>query len=128
MAEALLKQAFPNRNVHSAGLGALIGHPADPISIQLMHDAGIDITSHIARQISSVHVAQADIILVMDHDQRRFIEARFPAARGKVFRLGEDDKVDIPDPYKEGIDSFQHSLKLVRNGVFSWTEKIKKMG
>src|SRR3546814_9689935 len=29
LAEALLKQHFPDKTVHSAGLAALVGHPAD---------------------------------------------------------------------------------------------------
>ena len=51
MAEALLKQRFPNKNIDSAGVGALVGHPADPAALEIMTKQGIDITSHVAKQI-----------------------------------------------------------------------------
>ena len=33
IAEALLKNALPGRHVHSAGIGAMVGWPADPHSV-----------------------------------------------------------------------------------------------
>src|SRR5687767_1633838 len=97
MAEALLKRALPGCNVKSAGLGALTGRGADPLSIQLMEEQGIDIKCHVAQQLSQALVSEAEVILVMDTEQKRHIESTYVGARGKVFRLGEAAKVDIPD-------------------------------
>ncbi|WLI88024.1 low molecular weight protein-tyrosine-phosphatase [Massilia sp. R2A-15] len=127
MAEAMLKAALPGRTVRSAGLGALIGKPADPLSIQLMSEQGMDITAHRAQQVSPSLVAQAELILVMDLQQKRHVETQYVGARGKVFRLGEAAKVDIPDPYKEGIDSFRSALDLIDAGVKVWAEQILRM-
>ena len=92
MAEGLLQRAFPGRTVHSAGIGAMIGHPADPFSLQIMQELGIDISAHRARSLNTAMVSAADIILTMDLEQKRFIEQRYASARGKVFRLGEHAK------------------------------------
>ena len=38
MAEALLKQRFPEKNIDSAGVGALVGHGADDAAIKVMQE------------------------------------------------------------------------------------------
>jgi protein-tyrosine phosphatase len=127
MAEALLRVALPGKTVRSAGLGALIGKPADPLSVQLMAEHGVDITAHRAQQISPSLVAQAELILVMDLEQKRHVETQYMGARGKVFRLSEAAKVDIPDPYREGIESFRAAYQLIDAGVSVWAGQILRM-
>jgi protein-tyrosine phosphatase len=127
MAEAMLKRELPGRTIRSAGLGALIGKPADPLSVQLMAEQGIDIGAHRAQQISATLVAQAELILVMDTKQKKYVETQYAGSRGKVFRLGEAAKVDIPDPYREGIDSFRAAHRLIDAGVKAWVEQILRM-
>ena len=65
MAEALLKQRFPNKNVDSAGVGALVGHSADPAALEIMAKQEIDITNHVAKQIDENLAKTADIIFTM---------------------------------------------------------------
>lgn len=127
MAEGMLRAALPGKTVSSAGLGALIGKPADPLSVQLMAEQGIDISAHRAQQISSSLVVQAEIIFVMDLDQKRHVEMRYAGARGKVFRLGESFKVDIHDPYREGIESFRLAHRLIQEAATVWIDQIKRV-
>jgi protein-tyrosine phosphatase len=127
MGEAMLRAALPGKAVRSAGLGALIGKPADPLSVQLMAEQGIDITEHRARQISPAMVAQADLILVMDIEQKRHVETQYMGARGKVFRLGEAAKEDIPDPYREGIENFRIAHRMIEEGAEFWAAQILRM-
>jgi protein-tyrosine phosphatase len=127
MAEAMLGHALPGKTISSAGLGALIGKPADPFSLQLMAEQNIDIGAHRAQQISSSLVAQAELILVMDLEQKKYVEAQYSGARGKVFRLGEGQKIDIPDPYRDGIDSFRNAHRMIKDGVQFWVERIVQM-
>lgn len=127
MGEAMLRAALPGKTVRSAGLGALIGKPADPLSVQLMAEQGVDITAHRAQQISPAMVAQADLILVMDLEQKRHVETQYMGARGKVFRLGEAAKEDIPDPYREGIESFRIAHRMIEEGAEFWAAQILRM-
>ena len=127
MAEAMLRRALPGKTISSAGLGALIGHPADPLSVQIMSEHGINISSHRAQQISPRLVSQAELILVMDSEQKRHVETRYIGAHGKVFRLGEADRVDIPDPYREGMESFRAAHELIDKGVTFWINQISQM-
>jgi protein-tyrosine phosphatase len=127
MAEGLLKHALPGYEVRSAGIGALIGRPAEPFAVQLMAEQGIDISEHRAQQISGQLVAWANLILVMDLEQKKFVETHYFASRGKVFRIGEAAKADVPDPYRAAIDSFQKSLAVIEEGVKFWTAQIPRL-
>jgi len=127
MAEALMKQKLPTTIVSSAGIGALVGHSADPIAIELMQSRGLDITIHRAQQITDDLCVQNDIILVMEDSHKKYIEDNFPTTRGRVFKLGQASRVDIPDPYKQDKTAFDFSLALIEHGVNQWAEKIAKL-
>ena len=125
MAEALLQRALRGQDgitVESAGLGALVGHPASDYSIELM---GIDITGHRARQIHPDMVRDADLVLVMEAGHKRAIDDADATARGKVYRLCEWQDRDIDDPYRQPKAAFADALEDIKEGVASWVEKIR---
>lgn len=129
MAEALLQNAFiqsgkTEQSVSSAGLGALAGYQADPIARQLIAEKGLDISAHRARQLTDEMLHQADLILVMETWQKVTIEKCSPSARGKIFRLGKWDKIDINDPYQKNLSEFIKALKLIEQGVAQWMAKL----
>lgn len=117
MAEGFFAQAMPERMVCSAGLHAMVGHAADGCAIELMHERGIDLSGHRARQLASWMVREADLIVTMDSEQRRYIENVFPTARGKVRRLLEGPGAEVPDPYRHGRRAFLHSRDLIEEGI-----------
>ena len=128
MAEALLKSALRGQDgitVESAGLGALLGHPADDYAIELMDELGEDIRAHRARQIHPDMVKAADLVLVMETGHKRAIDEADPTARGKVHRLGEWQDRDIRDPYRQSIHAFADALADIEDGVSSWAEKLR---
>ena len=128
MAEALLKRALRGQDeftVESAGLGALVGHPASEHSVELMAEVGEDITAHRARQIHPDMVRDADLVLVMETGHKRAIDDADPTARGKVHRLGEWQGVDIDDPYRRPRAAYEDALRDIEKGVASWAEKIR---
>lgn len=128
MAEAMLKQALPRHDISSAGLGALVGQPADPHAVALMRQQGIDITAHRARQLESWMLGAADLVLVMDTEQKRHLEQKHPLCRGKVYRLGEAEGTDIEDPYQQGAAAFAAAAMLATRGVDAWVDRIRLMG
>ena len=127
MAEGLFKQALPDTNVISAGLGALAGQPADPHAVDLMRELGIDISSHRAQQIGRSMATRADLILVMDNAQRQELQRLHPATTGRVFRMGELAKFDVPDPYREDRPAFENALRLIQRGVEAWVPRIQAL-
>jgi protein-tyrosine phosphatase len=121
MAEALLRARLaalrPWVTVASAGLAAPEGRPADPLAVALLAERGLDLTSHRARQLTPELVSAADLILVMETGQQRYLELLAPAARGRVQRLGRTGNFDIPDPYRQGRRQFEHALALIEQGI-----------
>lgn len=127
MAEALFQAALPRAQVASAGLEALVGHPADPIACELMRERGISITDHEARQLDTEMCQRADLILVMDREQRRALEERYQFAIGKVFRLCEFTDQNVLDPYRAGRDAFRRALSLIDGGAQQWAKRISRV-
>ena len=120
MAEALLKQACPDKNIFSAGIEGMVGYPADQMAIDCMHDLGVDISSHVAQRLDSAMIVMADIVLVMTSQQVRLVEERWGFAKGKVFRFCHWSDKNIPDPYQKGMSEFVIVKNLVQEGVKDW--------
>ncbi|MEJ7930614.1 low molecular weight protein-tyrosine-phosphatase [Ramlibacter sp. AN1015] len=127
MGQALLAQALPVAHVQSAGLGALVGYPADSTAMQLMAARGLDISAHRAQQITRALCLQSDLVLVMDTDQRQRVEALYPQVRGRVFRLAEPLKQDIPDPFRQSELAFREALALIDAGTTGWLRRIVRL-
>jgi len=127
MAQGLLAAALPGVQVQSAGLGALVGMPADETAVRLMQERGIDITGHRAQQVNRVLCTQADLVLVMNTEQRERLENLFPQVRGRMFRIGEHKKRDIPDPYRQGEQAFRDALALIDDGAREWLRRIQRL-
>ena len=124
MAEALLKQRFPNKNIDSAGVGALVGHSADPAALEIMAGQEIDITNHVAKQIDEGLAKKADLIFTMSDSQTKWIEERWPFCRGKTFKLGHWQDKDIADPYKHEMSAFQTAYQDIVVSLEQWADKI----
>lgn len=124
MAEALLKQRYPHKNVDSAGVGALVGHSADPAALEIMAKKGIDITNHVAKQIDEGLAKKADLIFTMSDSQTKWIEERWPFCRGKTFKLGHWQDKDIADPYKHEMSAFQTAYQDIVVSLEQWADKI----
>jgi protein-tyrosine phosphatase len=129
MAEAILQDALGDKSdisVTSAGLGALVGYPASNHSSALMEERGLDISGHRARQLTAELITAADLILVMEAGHKRAIDGQDPTARGKVFRLGEWQEIDITDPHRQPRKAFEEALVLIEQGVRAWAQVIKE--
>ena len=127
MAEALLRDGLRGKDeikVESAGLGALVGHPAADFAVELMREQDVDITSHRARQLHADMVSAADLILVMELGHKKAIDEMDQAARGKVHRLGEWRDTDIGDPYRQPKAAFAEALQDIEDGVADWVKRL----
>lgn len=127
IAEVLLQEQQPQLKVFSSGLGALVGKPADPNSVELMTDKGIDLNKHIAQQINSVLVSASDLILVMEQGHVDAVQSQFPESRGKVHLIGKwSDNQEIPDPYRKDKAAFASAASLIEAGIDAWQNKLWK--
>lgn len=124
VAAALLAATLPRVAVRSAGTHALEGHCAPALAVELMDDRGIDLRAHASSALTSAQVRGAQLILAMTRAQCRSIEQAFPFARGRVFRLGEHERVDIVDPYRRGRFTFELAIAQIEQGVQRWRDAI----
>ena len=127
MAQGLMAAALPEVQVDSAGLQALVGKPADPTARELLDARGVNIGRHRARQLELDMCQRADLILVMDREQRRAVQERYLFAAGKVFRLCEFSDEDVPDPYRMNRGVFERSLALIDSGARQWAQRISRV-
>lgn len=125
MAECLLRQALPMCEIRSAGLAPPVGAAAHPRTISLMAREGHELRGHRARELDTELVAWADLVLVMDLEQRDEVEHRFPEARGRVYRIGEFIQTDVPDPFGCSQNMFTIALGLIKKGIESWSERVR---
>jgi len=128
MAEGLLRAAAREAGrdlaVASAGLGALVGEPADATARELLAERGVDISAHRARQLDGVMLREHELILVMEDWQRRKVEADFPMARGRVMLLGHWRGTEVPDPYRHPREAFERALEEIQQGLEDWKDKL----
>lgn len=126
VAEAMLRQALPNKQLSSAGLGALVGQGVEPTARELAEAEGLDVTDHRARQLTREMLTDADLILVMSPGQRRAVGELAPQALGKTMLLGKwlPDEPEIPDPYRKSREAFEHVHGLLAAAVGEWARKL----
>ncbi len=127
MAEAMLRARIRHRpafQVSSAGVGALVGHPADPLAVELMSARGIDITGHRARQVTPEMLAGVDLVLVMEQGHQDEVHRMSPQSRGKVHRIGRFGNFDVPDPYRRDRAAFEDALSLIERGIADYQRAI----
>ena len=127
LAQALLARELPTHRVWSAGLSAMVGWPADPSSLQIALEQGLDLSGHRAQQVSSIMCQQADLILGMEQAHKSQLEQQFPLVRGKVFRLGQFGNFDISDPYRQPREAFDSAWAAITRGVADWAPRIRQL-
>jgi len=123
MAAALLRQLLKERNVElgrikisSAGLNASPGAPASPEAIEVMRGYGVDLATHLAREIEKEELAAADLILTMTHAQKKQMLKVYPSLKDRVFVLREflhgrdgtdSPHDDLPDPFGQPVEVYR---------------------
>ena len=100
--------------VSSAGLVNMKGEPADRIATQILVENGFDETDHRSALLTDDSVARADLIVVMEENQRRLIVETYPQAETKIHLLKsymkgcQETDSDIKDPYRKS--TYQYRL------------------
>ncbi|MCB1965437.1 MAG: low molecular weight phosphotyrosine protein phosphatase [Candidatus Accumulibacter sp.] len=108
----------------SAGIGALVNHPAEDTTCAMMQSRGIDLSGHRATQLTSERLRWADLVLVMEKHHRDAVLAMDPTARGKTFLLGHWTETEIPDPYRRGDEAHAVALRLIEAALDPWLRKL----
>ena len=73
-------------------------------------------------------LSSANLILVMESQQRNQIASNYPDATSKTFLLGHwlpAGSQDIPDPYRCSDEVYQQVFDKLRLAVDGWVAKLK---
>jgi protein-tyrosine phosphatase len=125
--EYLLKDKLKDRkiNVSSAGLTALVGKGAEATATSIALTKNIDMSEHKGRQLSSALIVENDLILVMEERHLSDLLGQYPQARGKTFLLGKwIENTEIPDPYRQSHEAFDHVYQLIDRACNAWTKYL----
>ena len=127
MAEGMLRaQLDDSFEVASAGIGALIGHPADEHAREILAGQGIDIAAHRARQATTQVLRWADLVLCMEKHHVEEVHRIDPTSRGKTFLVGHwQDRYEVPDPYRQGREAFVQTLGELTDTLATWLPKLR---
>jgi len=119
------KSADNQIKVSSAGLTALVGKGAEATATGIALTNNIDMSEHKGRQLNSALIAENDLILVMEERHLTDLLGQFPQARGKTFLLGKwIDDTEIPDPYRQSQEAFQHVYNLIDKACTAWSKYL----
>ena len=121
-------------DIDSAGTADYhIGAPPDPRSQRAALKRGIDISGLQARQVAADDFACFDLILAMDRDNLRELQAMLPEhsrARVRLFLeyAPELGRLDVPDPYYGGPNGFEEVLDLVESAARALLAYLRREG
>ena len=126
MAEAVLRERLyaPETSVASAGTAALVGHPADPMAVEVAGSYGFDLSQHQGRQALLPVLMAADLVLVMTYEHADWVHDRAPALRGRVQLLGRWRELEIADPYRQGREAFASVFEQIDDCVADWLPRL----
>ncbi|ORM53612.1 protein tyrosine phosphatase [Pantoea conspicua] len=125
--ERLFKRALPNTHVSSAGLGALVGRPADQTASDVAAAHGLSLEGHQAQQLTAEMCRNVDLILVMEKRQIEQVNRIDPAARGKTMLLGHWlNQREIADPYRKSREAFEEVYGLLENATQKWVNVLSR--
>ena len=125
-AEHLLSQKLNDHDVEvrSAGIQAQPGMKASHTMSQLVLAQDVDLSQHRSILLDEALIAWSDLILVMETDHQKFIEATFPQACGRVKLLGHWLNEEIFDPYRKEKEKYIDALAQINHSIDAWHQKV----
>lgn len=112
--------------VSSAGTWAQQARPAARYSQQIATRIGLDISEHIAQEVTGELIADSDLVLVMTDSHKEPLQIEFSADREKIYKLSEmaGKKYDVVDPYGGPPEGYEDMYIDVSNLITDGMPKI----
>ena len=106
-----------------------MGDPADAQASQVAQQHGVDLSTHVAQQLTSELAAQYDLILVMEQGHIDAVSQISPSARSKTMLFGQwlpQGRREIADPYRQSDEMFQLTYQQLAQAADLWVDKLKR--
>ncbi|MFK3841214.1 protein tyrosine phosphatase [Serratia sp. NPDC087055] len=125
--ERLLKQMLPTKRISSAGLGALVGKPADATATKVATQHGLSLEGHQGTQLTAAMCREYDLILVMEKGHIDAVCRLAPEVRGKTMLFGHwIEQREIADPYRQSQESFEFVYRLLDESAQKWVKALSR--
>ncbi|EEW24760.1 arsenate reductase/protein-tyrosine-phosphatase family protein [Rhodobacter ferrooxidans] len=125
--ERFLRARLPGLTISSAGIGALVGHAADPTASEAAAARGVSLEGHVARQFTPELGASHDLILVMEPGHRAEIIRLAPQLSGKVMLFDQwTGAKGIADPYRLSRDFHDRVIDQIASAADAWAGKLDR--
>ena len=125
MAEYEMRCIAPQLKVVSAGISALDGEPADAVATAVAKKGALDLSTHVARQVSDDVIFGHDLIVVMDEGHFQWMRASYPEDRARIVKLLHwSGGHDIPDPYRRSVLVYEAVFRKIRQGCMEWCRQL----
>lgn len=110
LAEQLLRARFAEAGIRSievasAGLGAVVGAPMEPVPAELSRHYGADPAGAVGRQLGDRDIDAADLVLTMTVGQRNELVSRYPRASQRTFTIIEFARLLATLPDEHPVDT-----------------------
>ena len=129
MAEAICRQLVADRMkcrideledrgvlVMSAGVSAAQGGGATPEAVEVMAEAGLDLSGHVPQQVNERLVRHADVIFTLTHGHRQALVSYWPDAAPRTFLLSPDQQ-DVADPIGGPRELYKRCADQIRAAI-----------
>lgn len=128
VAEGILKKMSAQHQlgltISSAGVHAMADEPAQPHSLAVAQENGVDITAHYARQLTADIMNAHELVLVTDETVRKIAMQQYPSATGKIKLIGNFRNFEIVDPYRKPKENFDAMYIDIENCLQDWLQKV----
>jgi len=104
----------------SAGYHPEAGRTTPGNHKKIVRRFGLDLEAHRSSVVTEKMIHEADIVFIMDADNRAEVDRRFPQARSKMYYLGlfsGDSKTCIPDPYNLPLEQQLEAYRLIQSAL-----------
>jgi protein-tyrosine-phosphatase len=131
VAAGMTKQFLRDKQikVESAGILEFRGAPLPQDIMELAERYGIDLSTHIPRQVNASQVRDADLILVFDKKQVAELTKRFPQAKNRIYTIkdyaGYSDAKDMEDLWNKPVQVFERFINELKGYVQKCVNRIE---
>jgi len=119
--------------VDSAGTLDLAGVPASPEAVQVLREAGMDLSGHRSKGLEGSDLRTADLVIAMSYDHLEEIEHGFPEGSFRAYLLRAFEKgpdpvdgaPELDDPMGKDLPIYRRQFELIRTCVDNLVHYLK---
>jgi len=115
-------------SVGSAGTAAPVGSPAAPNAVEVMREAGLDLTRHRAQQLTSAMLEVSDLVLVMDdYHRQRVVELSSDAAgQTRLLLSYVDSSEGVEDPIGLSVECYRQTREAMKPALAQVAAQVRQ--